>query len=126
MVGVAASTSEQTETHSLALAATKGRLGFGGMGVASLLMDSPTPACGSLERHRHAPSRSKKLIEKSGADFDREFVRALVTLNYDVMSLFEQAAADLKDPDVRELAAVELPVLRGHRNTALDLKRTLD
>ncbi len=68
----------------------------------------------------------QKLMAKAGSDFDREFVRTLASLSYVVMSLFERAAADVKDPDVRDLAASELPVLRAHRNTVTDLKKALD
>lgn len=68
----------------------------------------------------------QKLIAKSGGEFDREFVRIASQASSDVMNLFENAAADAKDADVRELAASELPVLRNHRNTIAGLKRTLD
>ncbi len=68
----------------------------------------------------------QKLLEKSGADFDREFIRTLSTASGHVMNLFETAAADSKDADVRDFAAAELPVLRAHRNTIAELKKTYD
>ncbi len=68
----------------------------------------------------------QRLSEKSGADFDREFVRTVAASSNAVMTLFENAAADAKDADVRDLAASELPVLRAHRNTVADLKKTFD
>lgn len=68
----------------------------------------------------------QKLTEKSGADFDREFVRVVATASGQVMNLFEAAAAVAKDPDVRDFAANELPILRAHRNTIADLKKTYD
>lgn len=68
----------------------------------------------------------QKLTEKSGADFDREFVRTVATASGQVMSLFETAAAEAKDQDVRDFAANELPILRAHRNTIADLKKTFD
>ena len=40
--------------------------------------------------------------------------------------LFEQAAAESRDVDVRDFAAAELPVLRGHRNAAVVLKKVFD
>jgi putative membrane protein len=67
-----------------------------------------------------------KLMSKSGAEFDREFMRTVADRSYNVMTLFEQAAAESKDTDVRDFAAAELPVLRGHRNAAVDLKRALE
>jgi len=68
----------------------------------------------------------QKLAEKSGADFDREFVRTVATASGQVMNLFEMAAGEAKDPDVRDFAANELPILRAHRNTIADLKKTYD
>lgn len=68
----------------------------------------------------------QKLTEKSGADFDREFVRVVAAASGQAMNLFETAAAEAKDPDVRDFAANELPILRAHRNTIADLKKTYD
>jgi putative membrane protein len=68
----------------------------------------------------------QKLTSKNGTDFDREFVRTVATGSNAIMTLFEQAAANLRDVDVRNLAASELPVLRAHRNAIVDLKRTFD
>lgn len=68
----------------------------------------------------------QKLQEKSGAEFDREFVRTAAVASNTVMTLFENAAADAKDADVRDFAASELPVLRAHRNAIADLKKTFD
>ncbi len=66
------------------------------------------------------------LLTKSGADFDREFVRVVAQASNDVMTLFENAAGDARDADVRDLAASELPVLRAHRNAVANLKKALD
>ena len=67
-----------------------------------------------------------RLAEASGANFDREFVRVMAPLHNETISLFEQAAADSKDPDVRDFAAAQLPMLRAHRNRIAELKRTFD
>lgn len=67
-----------------------------------------------------------RIAEKSGADFDREFIRVMATLHEDTISLFEQAAADSKDADVRDLAAAQLPMLRAHLNRITELKKTFD
>lgn len=66
------------------------------------------------------------LMEKSGNAFDREFVRTVANSSNDVMTLFESAASDAKDADVRDLAASELPILRAHRNAVEGLKKTFD
>ena len=67
----------------------------------------------------------QKLVANAGANFDREFVRVAAQLNQSTLSLFEQAASDAKDPDVREFAAAQLPVLRAHRTAIMALKKTL-
>lgn len=68
----------------------------------------------------------QRLTEKSGADFDREFVRVVAAASGQAMNLFETAVAEAKDSDVRDFAANELPILRAHRNTIADLKKTYD
>ena len=68
----------------------------------------------------------QKLVGKTGNAFDREFVRTVADRSYDVMSLFEQGVAESKDADIRDFAAAELPVLRAHRNAAVDLKKVFD
>lgn len=77
------------------------------------------PVGGSSENYH-------KLFDKAGAEFDREFVRVASALSNDVMSLFEKAAADSRDADVRDFAAAQLPVLRAHRNTLAELKKSLE
>ena len=68
----------------------------------------------------------QKLAEKAGVEFDREFVLTASQLIANALMLFEKGAADSRDPDVRELAAAQLPVLRGQHNTLSDLKKKLD
>lgn len=67
-----------------------------------------------------------KLAGKSGADFDREFVLVMAALHTETISLFEQAAAESKDTDVRDLAAAQLPMLRAHLNRITELKKAFD
>jgi len=66
----------------------------------------------------------QKLAENAGFAFDSEFVRKAAQLGDETLTLFEQAAADAKDPDVRDLAAAQLPILRAHRTTLVELKKT--
>ena len=68
----------------------------------------------------------QKLLEKAGPDFDRAFIRATAALSNDIMTMFETAAAESRDADVREFAAAQLPVLRAHRNAIADLKKTVE
>lgn len=67
----------------------------------------------------------QKLAETTAPSFDREFIRTAAQATDDALALFEQVAADAKDTDIRELAAAELPVLRGHRGTITELQKTL-
>jgi putative membrane protein len=68
----------------------------------------------------------QKLSARSGADFDREFVRIAAELSDSVMILFEQAANNAKDADVREFATARLPLLRDHRNRSVELKKVFE
>lgn len=67
-----------------------------------------------------------ELATKTGATFDREFVRVMADLHESTIALFEQTAAEAKDTDVRDLAAAQLPMLRAHRNRIVELKRLFD
>lgn len=68
----------------------------------------------------------QKLAQKSGAEFDREFVRFVAEQHSELLALFEQAAANAKDSDVRELAGGFLPTLRDHYNRIVELKKALE
>jgi putative membrane protein len=56
----------------------------------------------------------KKLEKKSGNDFDREFVEEMVDDHEKDIKMFEKAASDAKDADVRNFASKTLPTLREH------------
>jgi putative membrane protein len=72
------------------------------------------------------PDAYQKLTQKSGAEFDREFIRLLVESHNDALALFERALDDVKDPDVRALIGANLPTLRDHQNRVTELKKSLD
>jgi putative membrane protein len=69
---------------------------------------------------------TQKLAQKTGADFDREFVRLIGEVQSEVVALFEQAMANAKDTDVRDLAGLYLPTLRDHQNKVTELKKTIE
>ena len=74
-----------------------------------------------------APTEAtQKLAQKTGADFDREFVRQIGEIQSEVVALFEQAMANAKDTDVRDLAGLYLPTLRDHQNKVTELKKTIE
>lgn len=73
-----------------------------------------------------APDPYARLTRRPGAEFDREFVLLMAGLHEDTLSFFEQAASEARDPDVRDLAAAQLPMLRAHRNRITVLKQAFE
>ncbi|MCM5682719.1 DUF4142 domain-containing protein [Schlegelella sp. S2-27] len=61
------------------------------------------------------------LTNASGAAFDRMFVQTVVSAHRSDIALFEQAARDARDADVRAFAGKALPKLREHLSAALKL-----
>jgi putative membrane protein len=55
-----------------------------------------------------------KLAKKSGEDFDREFVQHMVDEHEKDVKLFEKAASDAKDPEIRGFASKHVGHLREH------------
>ena len=73
------------------------------------------------------PSESyQELAAKSGPEFERAFAGILYELHERALTLFEQAAGDARDPDVRQFAASQLPMLREHRNRMTVLRKPFD
>jgi putative membrane protein len=59
-----------------------------------------------------------KLSAKSGKDFDKEYMKAMVDDHEKDVKEFEKAAASASDPDVKAWAAKTLPTLRHHLEMA--------
>ncbi|WP_345953583.1 DUF4142 domain-containing protein [Mucilaginibacter sp. PAMB04168] len=55
------------------------------------------------------------LQKKSGADFDKAYVDAMVKDHDKDVSLFEKASTDAKDPELKSFAVKTLPVLKMHQ-----------
>ena len=77
------------------------------------------PVGGTSETYR-------TLVEKSGADFDRAFVRTEEQATRDMLALFEHTASESKDADVRDFAAAQLPVLRAHQAALAGLLKSVE
>ncbi len=60
----------------------------------------------------------KSLDAKSGADFDKAWVEAMVKDHKDDIKEYEKQAADAADPDVKAYAAKTLPTLKLHLSIA--------
>ena len=73
-----------------------------------------------------AQSAYKTLNEKSGTDFDKAYADMMVGEHKDAISIFENAATDSNDADIRNWAATTLPTLRKHLDSAMDCKKKCD
>lgn len=62
-------------------------------------------------KHAELSARLKKL---SGAEFDREYVRAMLDAHKTDVALFERQAASGRDADLKAFAQKTLPTLRQH------------
>ena len=66
-------------------------------------------------RHRRDRAKLQKL---SGPEFDRAYMKAMVADHRKEVKDFERIAKDAHDPEVREFASRQLPVLRAHLQAA--------
>ena len=60
-----------------------------------------------------------QLMEKSGAEFDKDYMDMMVSDHKDDIAAFEKASTDAKDADIRNFAAKTLPVLKTHLDSAI-------
>lgn len=61
-----------------------------------------------------ANDKAKTLEVKNGPDFDKAYAEAAVDSHKDAVKIFEKAANDAKDAEVKAFAAKTLPMLKGH------------
>jgi putative membrane protein len=66
------------------------------------------------------------LNEKSGADFDKEYMGMMVDDHQMDVDLFEEAAEDSDDAEIRAFASKTLPTLKKHLEEAKTLEESLD
>lgn len=64
-----------------------------------------------LQKHQ---DKIDKLREKSGADFDKDYVDMMVSDHKEDVDAFQDAADNLEDADVKAFATKTLPVLKAH------------
>ena len=67
----------------------------------------------------------KRLSRKSGLEFDQEFVEHMVDEHEKDVKLFEKAAKDAKDADLRSFAAKHVDHLREHLRQAESLRQSV-
>lgn len=68
----------------------------------------------------------KKLTEKSGNDFGKEYSNLMVFDHKDAIVMFEKASTDCTDPDIRAWALATLPILRKHLDHSLLCQKQCD
>ena len=66
---------------------------------------------------------NKKLIQKQGKDFDKEYCEMMVSEQKNVISKFEKASKDAIHPDIRNWAASMLPALRTHLDNSITCQK---
>jgi putative membrane protein len=66
-----------------------------------------------------------KLSEKSGADFDKAYMKAMVSDHKDTVSLFEKESKSGKDSDLKAFASTTLPTIQGHLQMAQTVSGSL-
>jgi putative membrane protein len=67
--------------------------------------------------------KMKMLDAKSGADFDKDFVEAMVKDHKDAVKAFEKAATEANDAEVKAFATKTLPTLKHHLSMAEALQQ---
>ena len=65
----------------------------------------------------------KKLADKKGKDFDKEYCDMMVNGHKAAIEKFEKAAADANDAEVKAWASSMLPGLRTHLDHALTCQK---
>jgi putative membrane protein len=65
------------------------------------------------------------LREKSGAEFDQEYMDLMVSSHEEAVSLFEDASNDLENAEAKNFATTTLPKLRQHLDQANQLDEKL-
>ncbi|WP_162417140.1 DUF4142 domain-containing protein [Cyclobacterium roseum] len=66
------------------------------------------------------------LNEETGNDFGRSYSDRMVDQHEDAIDLFENAANDSEDPEIKAWASEQLPTLRNHLKLAEDSKEKSD
>src|SRR5690606_17748039 len=69
--------------------------------------------------------RIKDLNEKTGGDFDKDYINFMVSDHESVISSFENASNKTADADIRSFVDKTLPILRNHLTAAKALKDKL-
>lgn len=64
------------------------------------------------------------LKKKTGTEFDRAYIDMMVDDHKEDIDMFDKAANNLKDPDLKAFASRTLPTLRAHLDSARTIQET--
>lgn len=68
----------------------------------------------------------KKLYKKSGKEFDRAYLAAMIKDHKQDIRTFEAAIKELRDTDLRRFAGINLPILKKHLSIIEKIERNTD
>ncbi len=66
---------------------------------------------------------NKKLMDKTGKDFDKAYCDMMVNGHKDAIDKFKKASTDANDPDIRNWATSMLPALQAHLDHSIDCQK---
>jgi putative membrane protein len=78
---------------------------------------------GEQKEHNDLRERLSKL---SGAEFDREYIDAMVEEHQEAVNEVERKAENADNPDLRQWASKTLPALRQHLERAQQIQKNLE
>jgi len=67
----------------------------------------------------------ESLEKKSGADFDKAYIKEMIKGHKDTAALLKKEAADSKDTDLQQFATMALPTVLGHLQKAQDIEKMM-
>jgi len=82
--------------------------------------NSPLPA--DMGKHK---DHYDDLSKKKGSDFDKAYIKMMVSDHNDDIDAFEKASQNATDPDVKAFATQKLPILRKHLDSAKAIQKSL-
>lgn len=69
--------------------------------------------------------KQRDLREKTGEEFDRDYIALMVDDHDDVVELFEDASTDVRNPDLQGFASKTLPALKRHLEEARAIRDSI-
>lgn len=93
--------------------------------VNSELMNIASTKNVKLDKEDTQDRTYRRLSERSGSDFDQEFVEQMIDMHEADIKLFEKTAEDAKDQELRSFASRHVGHLREHLQQAQNLRQTI-